>query len=313
MRRETAIAASSHAARASVIAAAHAAAPGTPGTSGAGSTPAAGGIAGAGKAGTLGSMAGLARTIEHELVPRLLLAHRAGPFPPYERALVQHLHGAVCADDRHLFLESVLGTDEDAATRIVEAMVGRGVTIEAVYLDLLAPTAVALGELWDSDECDFIEVTIALGRLQRVLREVSGIFVATGSPETVAGRVLLSSMPGEQHTLGLFMVAEFLLRDGWGVQVGTPASSDELLALVRDEWFDVVGFSAACDTRLLRLRHEIANVRRNAQNPRLVVLVGGKVFVDNPELVERVGADGYATSAAEAPRCCRDLVERQPA
>jgi methanogenic corrinoid protein MtbC1 len=219
----------------------------------------------------------------------------------------------LCADDRHAFLECVLGPDEDAASLLVDELVRRGVSVEAVYLDLLAPTAVQLGELWDSDECDFLEVTIALGRLQRVLRELSGTFVAAGVPESVAGRALLSNIPGEQHTLGIFMVAEFMLRDGWGVRVGTPASSAELVTLVQDEWFDVVGFSAACDARLLKLRHEIASVRRHSQNPNIVVLVGGRVFVENPELVARVGADGYAESAADAPRCARALVERQPA
>ncbi len=104
------------------------------------------------------------------------------------------------------------------------------------------------------------------------------------------------------------MVAEFFLRDGWGVQVGAPASDDELSALVRDAWFDVVGFSVACESRLLKVRREIASVRRHAQNPRLVVLVGGRVFSENPELVARVGADGYAASAAEAPVRARELV-----
>lgn len=257
----------------------------------------------------------LARTVEQELVPRLLLAHRAGPFSPYTRALVAgEIAGAsaeVHTDDRHDFLEAVLGADEDAATQLIEELVGRGIGIEAVYLDLLAPTAVQLGTLWECDECDFLEVTIALGRLQRVLRELSGRFISTGNPETVAGRALLSCIPGEQHSLGLFMVAEFLLRDGWGVQLGTPGTSEELLDLVRDEWFDVVGFSASCDTRLLKLRHDIAAVRRHARNPQMLVLVGGRIFVEHPELVARVGADGSARDAADAPRCARALLEQR--
>jgi methanogenic corrinoid protein MtbC1 len=107
------------------------------------------------------------------------------------------------------------------------------------------------------------------------------------------------------------MVAEFLLRDGWGVQLGTPSNSEELLDLVREEWFDVVGFSASCDTRLLKLRHDIAAVRRHARNPQLLVLVGGRIFVEHPDLVGRVGADGSARDAADAPRCARALLEQR--
>ena len=265
---------------------------------------------------TGGDADGLARTIERELVPRLLLAHRAGPLSPQTRALVldevsRTGIATILADDRDAFLDAVLGADEDAATHFVEALVARGVAIETVYLDLLAPTAVQLGTMWECDECDFLEVTIALGRLQRVLRELSGRFIATGNPETVAGRALLTCIPGDQHSLGLFMVAEFLLRDGWGVQLGSPTTSEELLAMVREEWFDVVGFSASCDTRLLKLRHDIAAVRRHARNRNVRVLVGGRIFVDHPELVARVGADGSARSAADAPRCARALLDQR--
>lgn len=249
--------------------------------------------------------------IEHDLVPRLMLAHRAGPLSPAQRARLERATEDVCADDQHAFLDCVLGTDEDSAGTLVRGLLERGVTVEAVYLDLLAPTAVTLGHLWEHDECDFLEVTVGLGRLQRVLRELG----ASGSgaapaPEPGAHRVLLSCLPGEQHTLGLYMVAEFFLRDGWGVQVGSPTTDDELAAMVRDGWYDAVGFSVACDARLLNVRHQIASVRRQAQNTRMLVLVGGRVFSEHPELVAKVGADGYAAAASEAPSRARTLLAR---
>ena len=52
----------------------------------------------------------------------------------------------------------------------------RGASVETLYLDLLAPTARHLGDLWDADVCDFTEVTVGLGRLQQVLHELSPAF-----------------------------------------------------------------------------------------------------------------------------------------
>jgi len=249
----------------------------------------------------------LGRTIERDLVPRLLLAHRAGPFPPLEQALITRATTAVCADERHTFLELVLGSDEDAATHFVAQMVARGVSVEAVYLDLLAPTAVQLGRLWESDERDFFEVTVALGRVQRALREAGQREVPPPAPAD-GRQILLSSLPGEQHTLGLAMVAEFFVRDGWCVQVGAPATPAELSALVTEGWLDVVGFSVTCESSLLTTRREVATARRVSQNPHLVVLVGGRVFTEHPDLVARVGADGSAALAADAPDVARRLV-----
>ena len=255
----------------------------------------------------------LRQTIERELVPRLLLAHRAGPFPPAEReALTRHLAApdvrAVSGEDLLEFLARVLGTDEDSATAHVRSLVARGVAIEAVYVDLLVPTANALGQMWCTDACDFLDVTVGLGRMQRVLRELSADFVANAPPKGDAGRVLLSCMPGEEHTLGLYMVAEFFIRDGWGVSLGAPVSEVDLVHLVRGEWFDVVGFSAACETRLTRLRREIASVRRHSMNRDVRVLVGGRLFVEHPHLVDRIGADACILDAREAPTSARRLV-----
>jgi methanogenic corrinoid protein MtbC1 len=238
--------------------------------------------------------------------PRLVLARRSAR-PEFAAAYVPPV-GAITAPERDEYLDLVLGRDDAAAAAYVDALRRRGVEVSEIYLGLLAPTAERLGALWEEDACDFLDVTLATGRLQRAVRELGHEF-SRGAPAGGDGaRALLSAMPGEQHTLGLFMVAEYLLRDGWGVRVATPATSSELAGVVREHWFDVAGFSVGCDARLLALRHEIAAVRRHSRNTNISVLVGGRIFVEHPDLVGRVGADGFAASAADASRCARALV-----
>ena len=253
----------------------------------------------------------LAATIERELLPRLLLAHRAGPFPPFTRAILTAGATTVCADDRHEFVDLVLGADEEAARQYVAGLLVRGVSVEAVYLDLLAPTAVRLGHMWESDEADFMEVTAALGRVQRALHEAA-LRASPAEPERAHDLcVLLSCLPGEQHTLGLSMVGEFFVRDGWGVELGTPTDDDEFKALVTAGWWDVVGLSVASDSSLLTARRLIATARRISSNPDLIILVGGRVFTEHPGLVARVGANGHASCAAGAADLARSLLPRR--
>jgi methanogenic corrinoid protein MtbC1 len=255
--------------------------------------------------------------------PRLLLSRR-GPRPEFAGAYGAPAVGlppnpgppgapgvsgpTPTPDERDRYLELVLGADDLAAAAFVDELLARGVDVGGIYLGLLAPTAERLGQMWDEDTCDFFDVTVATGRLQRAVRELGRDFVGGADSDDRFGRMLLSAMPGEQHTLGLFMVAEYLLRDGWGVRVTTPATSAELAGVLRDHAFDVVGFSVACNSRLLALRHEIAAVRRHSRNPNVCIIVGGRIFVEHPELVGRVGADGFAPSAADASRCARALV-----
>jgi len=244
------------------------------------------------------------RTIETELVPRMLMAHQTGPAAPLPAASGER---ALTPQDIPAFLHEVLGTDDTAAASFVRQLLVDGVSVESIYLDLLSPAARELGLRWEDDECSFVDVTVAMGRLQRVLRELSQVFQAEGSEPAKEGQVLLTCLPGEQHTLGLIMVAEFLIRDGFRVHVGTPWSEADLLTMVRTEWFDVIGFSAGCESRLSVLKREIHRIRSNSRNPNVQVLVGGQVFSLDPALVERVGADGWARDARESPEVARTL------
>ena len=247
----------------------------------------------------------LERTIQNEILPRLLVSHRVGAVPPsFVAAAVRHLSDA----DVTAFVAAIRGTDDGMAVQFVRDLIANGTPIDAIYVDLLSPAARRLGTLWDSDECDFIEVTVALGRMQRMLRDLSQAFLADSGRGAAVGNVLLTCVPGEQHTLGLIIVAEFLLRDGWQVLIGAPWTASDLMTLVASEFYDVIGFSVGCESRMSSLKREIRRLRAASRNPHVKVLVGGKVFIDEPEMVARVGADGYATDAREAPQVARALL-----
>ncbi len=247
----------------------------------------------------------LERMIQNEIVPRLMLSHRAGPIPP---SLVNAVAHQLSDADVASFVTAIRGPEDDLAVQYVRDLVATGTSIEAIYMDLLAPTARRLGTLWDSDECDFVEVTVAMGRIQRLLRELSQIFLAEAGRSESVGNALLTCVPGEQHTLGVIIVAEFLLRDGWRVLVGAPWTESDLTAMVASESFDVIGFSVGCENRLASLKREIRRLRVASRNPRVRFMVGGKVFTDDPDLMSRVGADAFARDGREAPVIARALL-----
>lgn len=250
----------------------------------------------------------LARTIEAEIIPRLMLAHRAvSPDLLVDEALAGQRGPKEVAE----FCALVLNRDLRDAAAFVEDLLERGLSLSSIYLDLLAPTARRMGELWEADLCDFTEVTVGLGRLHQLLHELSPIFRAEGRNWGNGRRALLVPVPGEQHTLGLFMVAEFFRRDGWEVW-GEPAASRSALAdMVRAEWFDLVGLSAGTDCQLDLVASAILAVRRASRNRSIGVLVGGPVFIAHPEYVVQVGADAMATDAHEAVIKAQDVVALQ--
>ena len=251
-------------------------------------------------------MSQLARTIELEIIPRLMLAHRSAP-EPAPRA--SDTGQTITDSDVTQFAKLVLSHDEDVAFASIQTLRTRGVGVEQIFIDLLAPTARYLGRLWDDDLCNFTDVTVGLGRLQRVLRELSSLLGHGVDHASQGRRILLLPSPGEQHTFGLVMVAEFFRRAAWNVTGGAWAAGADAAALVSAEWFDVVGFSLGAEGHLQALADCIAAVRQASCNGGLAILVGGPLFALHPEFVGKVGADGMTIDGREAPLLAESLID----
>lgn len=250
-------------------------------------------------------MSWLLRTIEAEIIPRLMLAHQTGPFPI---ALDDARPPVLGHDDVVAFATLVLAQQASAAIGQVESLRAQGVALEALYLDLLAPAARYLGELWEADLCDFTQVTLGLWRLQQVMHELSPAFQNEATYAVQRRRVLLAPAPGSQHTLGLFMVAEFFRRAGWDVSAESASSAAELVAAVGAEWFDVIGLSMGSELHVGSVAAAIEALRKASRNPAVGVMVGGAVFLAEPGLVAVVGADATALDAPQAVAQAESLV-----
>jgi methanogenic corrinoid protein MtbC1 len=257
----------------------------------------------------------LTRTIEGEIIPRLMLAHR---LLPMESLPARVERPAPTAEEVVELARLVLSHDTAVAISFVETIRARGVPLDALFHDLLAPAARHLGELWKQDLCDFTAVTVGLCQLHQLLRSLSrdhrseadpGSWEGLGIDQRGSGpRVLLAPAPGEQHTFGLLMVVQCFHRAGWQVWDHFPASGDELVDLVRGERFDVIGLSASCDRWLDALAPTIQSIRRASRNQAIRVMVGGQLFTERPELVTYVGADGTASDGRQVVIQANDLL-----
>ena len=112
----------------------------------------------------------LARTIEAEIVPRLLMSFARSSRPPEASS------GAGClpeSGDLDELARLLLAHEAEVASAFVQIVRQRGTPAERICLDLLAPAAKRLGALWESGFCDFKELTRGLERLQAILHDVS--------------------------------------------------------------------------------------------------------------------------------------------
>lgn len=250
----------------------------------------------------------LMQTIEGEIIPRLVLAHRDhAPRVDCERSAV-----SLTSDHLARFTERLLDDDLDAPRRFVEALQEDGVALDCIYLELFSPAARRLGEMWSADLCDFTAVTLGLWRLQRLLYDFGPSFQFDADLPSDGRRILLVPMPGEQHTFGLFMVAEFFRRAGWDVMDGPMLSAADITRAVSHNWFELLGLSLSCDRGLDAMASLIREVRRTSRNQGIGIIVGGSVFIEHPDAVLRVDADLAATDARQAVVAAEDLLFAKP-
>lgn len=242
-------------------------------------------------------MARLIRTIEGEIVPRLVLSRREAK--PVEVVRVRETRGPDASDVAEL-VRLLLHHDVSVASAYVDTVRQRGASLEMVCLELLAPAARELGNRWEEDECDFMQVTVGLCRLHQLLRELSPEFGVDESERTGDRRILLATCPGDQHTFGIALVAQFLRRAGWDVWHEFLASSAEILDVCSQHWFSVIGLSVATETRIDVLKETIRAIRRASRNRGVGIMVGGPILIDRPELAALVGADATAVDGQQA-------------
>lgn len=243
----------------------------------------------------------LSETIESELLPRFMIA--------FQSVGTDALIDYVTEVDHGRFYEGLLADDVAQSLTYIRQLERRGVPVSRLFSDLLARAAHRLGEDWEDDRLNFSEVTLAMTRLQQMVRMVSvigdhGFHRMDGS----AHRILLTTARGEQHDFGVQMAAEAFRRDGWFV-VSEPATGvDELKRIVSKETFDMIGLSASTDRALDRIGADVASLRSASRNTDMQVLVGGSLFQRNPGLATEIGAVFCASDAMSAPRMCRRLL-----
>jgi MerR family transcriptional regulator, light-induced transcriptional regulator len=229
----------------------------------------------------------LADLIEQSVIPRVFEAHQDDAAPEEVR---NQWH-----DEAMSFAILAIDADAEELLAQLDKMLSGGTEIESILLNILAPAARRLG-------------TMGLWRLQEVVRELSARVPVKPQRPADGYRAVFSAMPGEQHNFGTVIVEDIFRRAGWSTELLLDAQQGALLNAVASKRYDLVGLTVSLDIHTERLPSLILAIRSVSRNPRLCILLGGRVLMDDPQLALRVGADGTAADAQSAVALADRLV-----
>jgi hypothetical protein len=202
--------------------------------------------------------------IQSEIIPRLMVTHAT--VTPAVMAI--ECETVIGAGEIEAFAPLVLQVEVDALLAHVEAILARGIAIDTVLVDLLAPTARLLGALWEDERCDFVDVTMGLWRLQEIVTEISERLPAERRPPASTRRGLFVPNSGDQHSFGTVIMDDRFRRDGRQADRLSAAEIADLQRRVEDDWFDRIGLTVSNDCHIGRspaMTMALRNVSRNPQ------------------------------------------------
>lgn len=227
----------------------------------------------------------LKKVILKKVIPRLLNSHG---LPAAE---AEHLPVNPRASE---LAELLVATDQAASLALIRELRGNHGDAKHLFAPLFEPAARSLGDMWEEDAVSEFEVTLGLCRLQSAVR-----LLRLDAPPSVLRdaqpKVMIAPVPGELHQLVATLDSEWLRSEGWAPKSEFPTNDRALTDLLSTTWVDILDLSLSAAFRreesLPHLTETIALARRASLNPDVVVMVGGRAFVEDRTAGLDVGAD----------------------
>jgi MerR family transcriptional regulator, light-induced transcriptional regulator len=184
------------------------------------------------------------------------------------------------------------------ALAIVNRLLDEGLGLVDIELHVIQPALYAIGEKWQASRVSVAQEHMATAIAQSIMTE--GL-LRSPPPAPTGPRLLLGCVAGNQHALGLRMVADGFLLAGWGVRyLGANVSCAALVAQVLQWKPDLVGLSMSVAQQLPAARAVIAQLQDRLGSSRPPVIIGGLAVNRCNHLAVVAGADAFSADAAAA-------------
>jgi len=213
------------------------------------------------------------------------------------------------ADHYAEYLAAIRSGDRRRAFQVIDTARDAGLDLAGIYLGIFQPALREIGGLWQNNELTVAEEHLATAITEAAMARA---YERAFTWRTDGSRTLIAACADvERHEVGLRMLCDLLDLEGWRTTyLGSTVPIDSLATMVLRLRPDVVALSVALSPHLPRLRAMIAAIRSTLGNAPPLIIVGGRPFLDDPSLAQRLGADLTARNAVDAVRLLGERVSR---
>ncbi|MBB5047559.1 methanogenic corrinoid protein MtbC1 [Rhodopseudomonas rhenobacensis] len=204
------------------------------------------------------------------------------------------------------FQAALLDGDQRTALAIVNRCLDHGRKLTDVELELIQPALYGIGEAWQANEVSVAQEHLATA----IVHSIMTVALLRAKPPALNGkRVLLACVAGNQHSVGLRMVADAFQLSGWEVQyLGADVPTGALIEQIAGWSPHIVGLAVSFTQQIGAVKDAIVQINQRFGAARPPVLIGGMAINHFDWLVNMVGADGSGADAQHAVAAAERLV-----
>ncbi len=198
------------------------------------------------------------------------------------------------------YLSRLLAGDRAGCRAIIEETLKSGVPANAVYMDIIWPIMVEVDQLYQNDIIDSAQEAFAT-RINRTI--VDQLQNKLPRKASVAKRIVVCSTSAEQGELGAQMITDLFESEGWESRfLGSSVNNDEILSFLHSWRPDILLLYGVTAKEAPSIRALVDKIKSVNACPNMKVMLSGGIFDRAEGLWEEIGADMYASTAAEAVR-----------
>jgi methanogenic corrinoid protein MtbC1/DNA-binding XRE family transcriptional regulator len=205
------------------------------------------------------------------------------------------------------YLKALLAGDRGAAGEVIEILLASSMALPEIYLDVLSPVMVQIGELWGRGAINVAQEKLAT---QITLGQMAKLRLLQVGPRPSAHRVLVSCVEGEEHYIGARMAADLFMMEGWAVDfLGPNVPGASLIEMIRSRGPQLVALSATMQRHVKNAKDLIRQI--TALSPRPKVLLGGQALWEGKESGLKKLICEVAGNVVEGLKIARDLLHSE--
>ncbi|NYB52313.1 MAG: cobalamin B12-binding domain-containing protein [Methanobacteriaceae archaeon] len=209
------------------------------------------------------------------------------------------------ADLAKMYLDALLRVQRDAASRMIIKAAEEGTSIKDIYLYVFEPSQHEVGRLWQTNQITVAQEHFCSAATQMIM---SQLYPYIFGNEKNGYKMVATCAEGEQHEIGVRMVADLFEMEGWDTYyLGANTPTESILATIKQLEPHLLAVSASIHYNVKAVSELIKSVKESPYSE-IKIIVGGRPFQIAPELWKKVGADACAFNAQDAIDLANELI-----